>query len=80
MNGKGCKKAAQQASAKVGGGRPAWVLLALVLAGCAVPPAAVREPVPLVARVDETMPGTLLAYHQQLLRLSSQEQIGRAHV
>lgn len=44
----------------------------LLLAGCATQPEAVREPVPAV-RSEEPSLAPLLAYHQQLLRMSNQE-------
>lgn len=53
--------------------RGGWAILALALAGCSVQPAAVKEAPVVPVRADESVPAVLLAYHQQLLRLSSQE-------
>lgn len=75
MNGNGLLRLALRAPTQGWGGRSAAVLacLALILTGCATAPEAVREQVPTTARVDEGTPAVLLAYHQQLQRLSGQE-------
>lgn len=75
MNGNSLQRQALRAPTQGGGGRSAAAVacLALILAGCATAPEVVREAAPVTARVDEGSPAVLLAYHQQLLRLSSQE-------